>query len=107
MEKLHKELKGKKLVEIEEIHKKLSPEMRAELEKHHKAGKTRTFTFRSADGDVIVAGGPGKEMGQKARLQALKGLADSLAKDAEDADTKAALARIRAEIEGLEAKAKK
>jgi len=108
MEKLHKELKGKKLVEIEEIHKKLSPELRAELEKHHRElGKTRTFTIRSGDKDLVIAGGHGKEIGQKARLQALKGLADSLAKDAEDAETKAALGRIRAEIEALEAKAKK
>jgi hypothetical protein len=112
MEKLHKELKGKKLVEIEELHKKLSPELRAELEKHHKVlgdGAMKTFVFRGhgGDADMVWVAGQEKAAGQKARLKALKGLADSLAKDAEDADTKAALARIRAEIEALEAKAKK
>jgi hypothetical protein len=96
-------------LELKELHK-LGPEMEKEMAKLHQElgeGKTRTFVFKGGDGDVHWTSGHGKEAGRQARLKALKGLASSLAQDAEDADTKAALGRIQAEIEALEAKQKK
>ena len=108
MAKLHKELGGKLRIEMKEFHK--LPGMQIELEKLHKElgdGKMKTFVFRGGDGDFTWDEGHGREAGQKARMKALKSLAGSLAKDAEDPETKAALGRIQAEIEALEAKAKK
>jgi hypothetical protein len=109
MARLHKELGPKMHLELKELHK-LGPEMEKEMAKLHQElgeGKTRTFVFKGGDGDVHWTSGHGKEAGRQARLKALKGLASSLAQDAEDADTKAALGRIQAEIEALEAKQKK
>jgi beta-lactamase regulating signal transducer with metallopeptidase domain len=111
MAKLHKELGGKVRIEMKELQDlhKLNPELQAEMEKLHKdfgPGKMKTFVFRGGDGDFAWEEGHGKEIGQKARMKALKGLANSLARDTEDPETKAALGRIQAELEALEAKAK-
>lgn len=109
MAKLNQELGSKMRIEMKELHK-LGPEMEKEMEKFRQEfgdGKMKTFVFRGGDGDMAWTSGHGKEVGQKARLKALKGLASSLAKDAEDAETKAALGRIQAEIESLEARQKK
>ncbi len=112
MEKLHEELGTKMRIELKDMHT-LTPEMKAEVEKLHKElgdKKMKTFVFRGHGGGesaFVWDEGRSKEVGQKARLKALKGLASSLAKDTDDAETKAALGRIQAEIEALEAKAKK
>jgi beta-lactamase regulating signal transducer with metallopeptidase domain len=87
--------------------RKLGPDMKIEMEQLHKElgeGRMKTFVFKGGDGDFHWESGQSKEIGQKARLKALKGLASSLAKDAEDAETKASLGRIQAEIEALESK---
>lgn len=109
MARLHKELGPKMRLEMKELHT-LGPELEKEMAKLHQElgdGKMKTFVFKGGDGTFHWDAGHGKEAGRQARLQALKGLAASLAKDAEDAETKAALGRIQKEIEALEAKSKK
>ncbi|MFN8011310.1 MAG: M56 family metallopeptidase [Holophagaceae bacterium] len=104
---LTKELPKMRL-QMKELHK-LGPELEQEMAKLHKElgdGKLRTFVFKGGDGDFSFDAGQGREVGRKARLKALKGLASSLARDAEDTETKAALGRIQAEIEALEARQK-
>ncbi|MBK8727623.1 MAG: M56 family metallopeptidase [Holophagaceae bacterium] len=110
MEVLGKEMGDKIRIEMKEVHR-LHPELKSELEQRHTEkgdGRRKTFVVRSGAGEGFtfdVEGG--KEAGQKARMKAMKGLAGSLAKDADDPETKAALARIQAELEALEARTKK